>query len=172
MSRKDTARAAGAVAPGTVGNITAAVAAVILPLVAGLSLETRKEGVRRAPFVFEGWEPPKETADVDRIPCVIVRPRSGEDSQPGGDEKSTAVVEIEVWTYSDTDDGWRDVALIIDAIRFELGLHPWLAGTQYEQTGPLAWEIPRDQQRPEWFGVITTTWTIPRPVRAPDTEAA
>jgi hypothetical protein len=53
----------------------------------------------------------------------------------GADENSTAVVQIVIGTYSDTDDGWLDVSLIIDAIRADLGAAPAIDGTAFEHVG-------------------------------------
>ena len=120
---------------------------------------------RRAPEVIGGWLPPKGDAEVERFPFVIVRPRRGADSQQGGDEVATAAIEIIVGTYSDTDNGWWDVAHVIDTIRADIGAAPSIEGTAFEHVGPLTWEIPEQQQRPQWFGNVISNWIIPRPER-------
>jgi hypothetical protein len=121
-----------------------------------------KTGVRK-PTVIDGWLPPKSAADDERFPFLIVRPSSGEDSAQGADETARAVMQIIVGTYDDTDDGWQDVAHLIDAIRFDLGAAPGIQGTGFEQVGPLTWTIPEEQPRPQWFGIVTTNWNLPRP---------
>lgn len=119
----------------------------------------------RAPVVLDGLLPPKGT-DAEQFPFLLVQPSSGTDSPQAGDQNSTAVVGIVVGTYSDSDDGWIDVLLLIEAIRRDLAEVPTITGTAFEHTGPLTWEIPWEQQaRPQWLGRVTTTWTVPRPRR-------
>lgn len=119
----------------------------------------------REPTVHDGWLPPKLGPDDEQFPFLIVRPRSGVDSPQGADQDSRATVEIIAGTYSDTDDGWHDALLLIDAIRQSLAGSPVLADTPFEHTGPLTWDLPADQPRPQWLATITTTWTLPRPRR-------
>lgn len=127
--------------------------------------ETKEEGSRRAPTVRHGWLPPKADADAKDFPFILVRPRSGEDSEQGQDENARATMAIVIGSYSDTDDGFMDVQLVIDAIRESLAAFPVLEGTAFEHVGPLRWEIPDEQPRPQWFGVVTTIWNLPRPRR-------
>lgn len=134
-----------------------AVVAAAFPL-----LETKTAS--RAPLVLDGWAPPKVT-DAELFPYLIVRPRAGTDTEQSADENSTAAVDILIGTYSDTDDGWLDVMLLIDAIRADLGAAPAIDETAFEQTGPLTWEISELQPRPQWIGTVKTIWTLPRPRR-------
>jgi hypothetical protein len=129
-------------------------------------LETKTEDSPRAPEVVDGWLPPKTGDQDDRFPFVILRPRRGEDSPQAGDENARASIDIVVGTYSDSNDGWLDVLVLIDAIRDDLGTAPAIEGTAYEHVGPLSWDIPEQQTRPQWLGVITTNWNLPRPQRA------
>jgi len=164
MSDRTDIAAAHAAAPGTVSGLHAALMVRLAALAAGFQLLETKSNVR-PPSVVGGWLPPK-TTDVEQFPFLIVRPRSGVDSEQGADQDARATLQIIVGTLSDTDDGWVDVLLLIDAIRADLGAQPSITGTGYEQTGPLTWEIPEQQPRPQWFGTITTNWTLPRPQRA------
>jgi hypothetical protein len=135
--------------------------------VAYLSLET-KTG-RRAPEVLDGWLPPKETSDVERFPWLLVRPKSGTDSAQAADENAVAGFEIIIGTYSDTVDGFLDVLAVIDTIRADLGEAPVIEGTGFEHIGPLAWAVEQSA-RPQWFGIVTTNWQLPRPQRVVNAE--
>lgn len=158
------AAAANAAAPGTLVGLHEAIKARMAIVAAGFPLlETKTD--TRAPDVIDGWLPPKPGAEATQFPFLAVRPRSGVDSEQSADQNATARIDVIVGTYSDTDDGWIDVLLLIDAIRAELGAAPTIVGTAYEQTGPLTWEIPEEQPRPQWFGRVTTNWTLPRPRR-------
>lgn len=156
---------ANAAAPGTLAALHGALKARVQAIASAYwGLATKTEGVTRAPIVVDGWLPPKDV-DSDRFPFLILRQKSGQDSAPGADESSTAAIEIVVGTYSDTDDGWLDVLLLVDAIRLDLAAEPVIADTAFFHVGPLGWQIPEQQPRPQWFGVITTNWNIPRPQR-------
>lgn len=154
-----------AAAPGTLAALHLAVAARMEAIAAPFWTQpTKTAGTERAPTVVNGWLPPK-TPDAEQFPFLIVRPRTGTDSEQGADQDATATVEVIVGTYLDADDGWFEVLKIIDAIRGELASAPVLAGTAFEHKGPLAWELPEHQPRPQWFGTVTTIWNIPRPRR-------
>jgi hypothetical protein len=118
----------------------------------------------RDPRIVDGWLPPK-IAEAEEFPFIIVRPRLGADTVQGADEDARATVDLIVGVYGDTDDAWHDVLLVIDAIRQSLGAGPVLEGTAFEQVGPLAWVLPEDQPRPQWFGTVTTVWSLPRSAR-------
>ncbi len=120
----------------------------------------------RAAAIYEYDPPPKsaENKDSPRYPFLCINPKRGRDSLPGTEEQSTATVEITVGTYSDTNDGGTDVLLIIEAIRRDLGSRPKLEGTAFSHLGPLDWDTPNlGATRPQWLGVVTTVWTLPRP---------
>lgn len=129
------------------------------------NLDTEDANTKQAPTVFDGWLPPRPKDGPPQFPCLLVRPRTGTDTEQSADENATAGVDIIVGVWSDTDDGWLDALLLIDAIRADLGAQPAINGTAFEQTGPLTWEIPEEQPRPQWFGKVKTNWTIPRPRR-------
>lgn len=166
MSDADRRAAARANAAGqnTVAGLHAALVARMETVAAGLSgFATKLEG-KRAATVIDGWLPPT-TPDAEQFPFLIVRPRSGQDSEQGADENASAAMKIIVGTFSDTDDGFLDVMLMIDAIRLDLDSAPAIDGTAYHHVGPLTWSIPEDQPRPQWFGEVITNWQLPRPQR-------
>lgn len=163
--RTDAARHAGAAPPASIAALWAALSGRLEVVAAAYPLLETKSGGARAANVVPGWLPPKESAGAEDFPFLIVRPRSGVDTEQAADQNATAVVDIVVGTYSDTDDGWLDVMILIDAIRADLGAEPAISGTAFEQVGPLTWEIPVEQYRPQWFGTVKTIWNVPRPQR-------
>lgn len=161
--RHDAAVHAGVAAPGTICALHNALKTRLNVVAAGLPrFETKTSA--RAPSVIGGWLPPKPL-EGEQFPFLIVRPRAGEDTEQGADENASASFDIIIGTYSDTDDGWFDVLLLVDAIRDDLLAQPTIEGTAYEHFGPLRWEIPEQQPRPQWFGTVTTNWRLPRPRR-------
>lgn len=157
--------------PGTIVGLHEAVKARMTAIAArfdGFLIEKINDadaGGARAPSVLDGWLPPKANAGDKQFPFILVRPRQGTDTEQSAEQNATAQVDIIVGTWSDDDAGWLDVALVIDAIRQDLDEQPAIQATGFEQTGPLTWEIPEEQPRPQWFGKVHTVWTIPRPQR-------
>lgn len=165
--RKDAARA-NAAAPATLADLHIALRTRLEGLCYGMAPFETRSGETRAPLVFDFDLPRKKNAGDsgdDQYPFFAVRPRSGSDSEQSADQNARATIDIEVGTFSDTDDGCLDVLLLIDAIREDLAAAPVLEGTAFEHVGPLTWEVPFPQPRPQWLGVVTTIWSLPRPVR-------
>lgn len=117
-----------------------------------------------APIVVDGWLSPK-TPEGEQFPFILVRPRSGVDSVQGSGENAIATIELRIGTYLDEDNGWLEPLKLIDAIRDNLGAAPTIAGTAFEHTGPLKWELSDEQPRPQWLATVETIWTLPRPAR-------
>jgi hypothetical protein len=160
---------------GTLDGLRAAIIARMGVVADKFQFLQTKNGEDRAPEVIDGWLDFLAANDVERFPFIIVRPTDGEDSKQGAEQDALAVVKLIVGTYSDTPDGFRDAVQMIDAIREDLGAAPAIVGTAYEHTGPLKWEVPEEQHRPQWMAIVTTNWTLPRPRRVealnPDSEA-
>ncbi len=156
-----------AVGGGSLVALHEALKARLAGIAAAYPLLDTKSGRQRVAQVFEFLLPPKDpkTPESEQFPFFLVRPRRGRDSEQGAAQDATADVQIVVGTWSDTDDGGVDLLHLIQAVRADLDAEPTLAGTAFEQTGPLTWETEEQQPRPEWIGQIVTTWTIPRPRR-------
>jgi hypothetical protein len=161
MSDRIEAALAHAAAPGTLAALHLAIKARMAVVAAAFPLLETKTSAR-PPTVIDGWLPPKEDKNAEQYPFLLVRFTGGNDSEQGADENATATFDIIIGTYSDAPNGWLDVVLVIDAIRADLGAAPAIAGTGFEHTGPLISKVPQEQTRPEWLGVVTTNWTIPR----------
>jgi hypothetical protein len=163
VSDRTDAALALAGAPGTIAGLLGSLILRLTGVMGRFALETKTD--RRVPSVVAGWLPPKEDTDAEDFPFVLVRPKSGTDTEQNADQNGTVIMELIVGTYSDTDDGFVDVTLLIDAVRDDLNSAPVIDGTAYEHIGPLTWEIPEQQPRPQWFGRVLTNWQIPRAMR-------
>lgn len=160
------------IAPRTIGDLHDAIKgrmAVVADLFWGLSTKTPEE--EREPSIIDGWLPPITDNQAARFPFLIVRPSKGVDTVQEGNENAQATFDLIIGTYKNADDGWRDVLDVIQAIRYDLGVAPVIEKTAFEHTGPLTWELlapvdPLLSTRPQWFGIVTTNWTLPRPRRA------
>jgi len=165
-SRYAAAVAAGAATPATLAALHGAIKGRLAVVAAAFPLmATKDDGVQRAPTVIDGWLPPKTNADALDYPFIIIRPNDGTDDPQGADQTSTAAVELVIGVYGDENETWLDLSILIDAIRADLGEEPTIAGTLFEHVGPLTWEIPREQTRPEWLATVKTIWNVPRPER-------
>lgn len=164
MSARIEAALANAAAPGTLAALHLAIKARMEVVAAAFPLLETKTSTR-APTVIDGWLPPKPGKNAEVYPFLLVRFTGGNDTEQGAEQNATAAFDIVIGTYSDSDNGWLDLLLVIDAIRVDLNAAPAIAGTAFEHTGPLVSKIPQEQTRPEWLGVVTTNWTIPRAQR-------
>lgn len=166
MSEEERLAAARANAAGasTLAGLHVALKARVAEIAEAHPLYESKTGTK-AIAVVDHQLPPKEAGGDDVYPFMIVRPANGEDTAQGATEESTAIVKIIVGTYHDDDDGLLDVLNLIDALRIDFAEEPVLEGTAFEQRGPLLWEVPDVQPRPQWLGVVTTNWSLPRPQR-------
>jgi hypothetical protein len=123
-------------------------------------LETNKPGVEKEPQVVTGYLPPKKLTEIPDYPFVIVRLAKGIDNQEG----AMVTVKIIVGTYSeDAQNGWRDVANIIQRIWTELYKRRIIAN-KFRVEYPMEFEIPEEQPYPEWIGIMTITWTVLHPI--------
>lgn len=154
-------------ARSTLVDLHRAIKARMVEIAAGLPLFETKT-TARAPSVPDGWLAPKDGPTAERFPFIIVRPRTGVDSAAGADADARATFEILIGTYSDTNDGFLDVLIVVDRIRQSLGAAPRLDDTAFEHVGPLSWELFEEQPRPQWEGRAVLTFQIPRPVREPE----
>jgi len=151
-----------AIAPETLRGLYDAVAARVGEVAARFWTLGNKGGEDQAPQVVPGWLPPN-VAGAERFPWIIVRPRTGTDDPQGGTQSAAATIDLLLGVYSDTDDGWLELVELLDALRLDLHGAPTIGA--YEHTGPLSWEIPEEQPRPQWLARVTTIWTVPRPRR-------
>lgn len=163
--RADIAREHAA-APSTLTGLQRALKSRVESIVAAFPLFETKSGSARVPSVHDFTLPPKDSASAEDFPFVAVRPRTGTDTEEGAEQNARATFDIEIGTYSDTNDGIQDVLAIVDAIRSSLGTQPHLDGTAFEHVGPLVWDTPFPQPRPQWLALVTTIWQLPRPQRA------
>ncbi|SDD89654.1 hypothetical protein [Sporomusa acidovorans] len=123
-----------------------------------------KTGPSRPPSVIPGFldddepkpgKPPEEKA----VPFVLVRFRSGEDTEQAG----MATVRLIATTYSKHGQGWRDPMNVLERIRQAILTHRPLV-RQFDLQLPIKWDMPEEQPWPYWIAWMTTSWTIGRPI--------
>lgn len=139
---------------------------LIADATAELVLEA-KTGPPRPPSAVAGFldddEPrpgkPPDDEFERAVPFVLVRFRSGEDTQDAG----TATVRLIATTYSRHGQGWRDPLNVLERIRQGIITSRPLA-RQFDLQLPIKWEMPDEQPWPYWIAWITTTWAIGRPI--------
>lgn len=118
--------------------------------------ETNRQDITKAPQVVTGYLPPKKSSPDPDYPFVIVRLVEGSDNPEG----ATVTVKIIVGTYSeDAQNGWRDVANIIERVWIEL-FKKRIIGKKFMVEYPMKFEMPEEQPFPEWIGIMTTVWTV------------
>ncbi len=124
-------------------------------------LETKKPDLNKPPQVVTGYLPPKDPTRAEPdFPFLIIRLVEGTDAQEG----ATVTVKIIVGTYSeDAQNGWRDVANIVQRIWVEL-FRRRVIGGRFRVEYPMKFELPEEQPYPEWIGVMTTVWTVAQPI--------
>lgn len=128
-------------------------------------LETNKKDIEKPPQVVAGYLSSKkptndEKKDIPDYPYVICRLLGGEDTRQNG----AVTIKIIIGTYSeDEQNGWRDVANIIQKIWIEL-FKKQIVANQFKVEYPMSFEMPEEQPFPEWVGWMNTTWIVAHPV--------
>ena len=126
-------------------------------------LETNKQS-QKAPQVVPSYLPLKGTAEVEDFPFVVVRLSSEEDTQ----ERAKVMVKIIVGVYAeDIVQGSGDLMNLLERIRQAL-FKTRVIAKKFRIEYPFNWEVPDEQPYPEWVAVITTNWTVPRPIEEVD----
>jgi hypothetical protein len=78
--------------------------------------------------------------------------------------ESEARVNIYVGTYSESPEGWRDVANVVEHIRHTL-LKKRTVANKFRLALPMKSTIPTEEQPyPNWVGWLETRWVIAQPV--------
>lgn len=126
-------------------------------------LDTNRQ-TTKAPQVVPSYLPLKGTTDTADFPFVIVRMSSEEDT---GD-RAKVTVKIIVGVYAeDIAQGSGDLMNILERIRQAL-FKKRVIDKRFRIEYPFSWQVPDEQPYPEWLAVITTNWTVPRPIEEVD----
>ncbi|MGF9907270.1 hypothetical protein [Brevibacillus porteri] len=133
----------------------------IKEIVKDLRLETKVDGLSKAPDVYTGYLDKRYTANPNagpEVPWIIVRYLGTDDEDDG----CLANVRIIVCTYSNDDEnGWRDPMNVLTRIKQQLLAHP-LIGGPFKVRRPFQDELPEEQPFPEWIAGMTLKVTMPQ----------
>lgn len=123
-----------------------------------------KNGTEKAPTVHEGSLPPKvntrrgEEIENDDYPFVIVRFLDEEDEINGD---CLANFRIIIGTYNeDEQNGWKDVASVINRIKIELKRTKFIGSG--ELVGKIESAIFEEQRKPTWHGIMDVSFQLPQ----------
>lgn len=126
-------------------------------IVKDFCMETKTKSFK-APQAVAGFLPSKKATEVPDFPFVIVRPTKGQINQT----EPIVTVRCIIGTYSeDEQNGWRDVANIIQRIWNEL-FRKRVVGKKFRLEDPLEFDIPDDQPAPYWMGMMTLRFVVPQ----------
>lgn len=133
----------------------------IKEIVKDLRLETKVDGLSKAPDVYTGYLGKRYTASPNtgpEVPWIIVRYLGGDDEEDG----FLANVRIIVCTHSsDDENGWRDPLNVLTRIKQNLLAHPQIGGP-FKVLRPFQDELPEEQPFPEWIAGMTMKVTMPQ----------
>jgi len=110
----------------------------------------------RTPDLVAGWLPPIGAEGEPKIPLIIARAVSGQDADDG----SAVTVQLYIETYSESEEGWRDVTNLVQRIRGALTSARTIG--PFCLSLPLTWQMSGDEPLPQWVAIMTTTWSVPR----------
>ena len=132
--------------------------------VVGSYLLSTNKSITKAPQIVPSYLPLKGSTDTADFPFVIVRVMSQEDTQG----ESKLVVKLIVGVHAeDIAKGPGDLMNVIERIRQAL-FKKRVIDKRFRVEYPFAWDAPDEQPYPEWLAVITTNWTMPRPIEEVD----
>ena len=135
-----------------------------------------EDGEPRAPVVYAGFAPNKQTAQEADAPCIIIRVVDGNVDKAGYGEIETVTVLIAVYLYQESardpgepdtgpvlkNKGWDAVLQILTRLKLSLLKHRMLMN-RYELALPLRWEIPQEQPEPYWYGFLELKYQMTVP---------
>lgn len=110
--------------------------------------------------IFEQNLPQKSADDQSLFPFVIVKLLEGE--QKGEQDENVTTVGFVIGTYDDDNQnqGYRDVAQIINKIVEVLKKEP-VINRQFTLKYPLKWRILEEETDPYYYGAVETSWSMP-----------
>lgn len=110
--------------------------------------------------VFEQNLPQKSKEESSFFPFLIIKLLEGERKTSEGPHLVNVGFIIGAFDADSDNQGYRDVAAIINKLYENLSKYP-IADGQFELEHPIKWRIHEEETDPYFFGVIETTWTMP-----------
>ena len=102
---------------------------------------------------------PEDASELESFVYVIVK----KIEDKGGQDLSSATVEIGVSIYDEDETGWRNLYNIVEHIRQDLLKHRIL-NKKFMLQWPINTEFAEEQPYPQWVGAITAKYSIGQPV--------
>lgn len=101
-------------------------------------------------------------------PYVLIRPLNGRDYvEDDGQLAAQYAVKLLFYVRSESEDGLLDVAHLIEVLRLALLESEWIEN-RYKVLRPLEWDIPEEQDSPDWGAEMSLTVQVPTIVRKDD----
>jgi hypothetical protein len=115
---------------------------------------------QQAPRVFSGYLSPGENFGGVAAPFVLIGAVKGRDTS----ERASVQVNISIGVYSkDPAALWQETLNLLEHIRQALFTKRIIA-KKFRIELPMRWEISREHNFPECLAVLTTNWTVARPI--------
>lgn len=122
-------------------------------------LETKKDGIIKAPEIHTGYLPDKKNSnEIDKLdfPYVIIRFLSEDDSNV-----DTVNIRLIIGTYSEDEvNGWRDPVNI--ATRIKIALRKKRVFGPFSLIDKIKIELFEEQPFPQWFTTMDLQFNIPQ----------
>lgn len=119
-----------------------------------------QDGTRQSPSILSGYLRAGENFGGLTAPFVLVGAVKGRDTS----ERTSVQVNIAIGAYAEDADGlWRGPLNMLEHIRQALFKQRIIA-RRFSIELPLRWEISREHTFPECLAVMTTNWTVARPI--------
>lgn len=96
--------------------------------------------------------------NTPRTPYALVQPAEGEEMQDMGKAKIGIIVGV--YDESDDNQGYMYVLNAMEEIK-QYVMKNGPLNDEYEIEAPIKWTLYSDDNYPHWFGMLTTTWTMP-----------
>ncbi|PAQ15068.1 hypothetical protein CD798_08475 [Bacillaceae bacterium SAOS 7] len=118
------------------------------------------DGERVSLNVFEQNLPQKSKDDISFFPFVIIKLMEGEKKTELSEHMARVGFVIGVFDEDIENQGYRDVAMIINKIIEDISKKPQI-NRQFDFSFPLKWRIHEEETDPYYWGVVETNWSLP-----------
>lgn len=121
----------------------------------------------KAPYVVDGWLPPKRSGNEQDVPYVIVRPSEGDTEEEDGRIQDLFTSKLLIGSYGEGQHDHQYAMNIFTRIREDLRRRPTLknaAGVNAWKCRPkIKWKMPDEQAITVFFIEALVVWEMPTP---------